>query len=87
MSTLMETKSEAVDFEDFSDEIILKVVSYLEPNDRFKCSFTSNRLRAICQDHTLPSMWQKIHLYNPILLLEITSKTQRLHWKNIYRQK
>ena len=74
MSTLMETKSEAFDFEDFSDEIILKVVSYLEPNDRFKCSFTSNRLRAICQDHTLPSMWQKINLYNPNLLLEITSK-------------
>ena len=74
MSTPMEAKSEAFDFEDFSDEIILKVVSYLEPNDRFKCSFTSNRLRAICQDHTLPSMWQKIHLYNPNLSLEIVSK-------------
>ena len=73
MSTPRATKSEAFDFEDFSDEIILKVVSYLNLNDRFKCSFTSNRLRAICQDHTLPSLWQKIHLYNPNLLLE-TSK-------------
>ena len=77
MSTLMETKSEAFDFEDFSDEIILKVVSYLEPNDRFKCSFTSNRLRAICQDHTLPSMWQKINLYNPNILMEITWKNRK----------
>ena len=73
MSTPRSTKSEAFDFEDFSDEIILKVVSYLNSNDRFKCSFTSKRLRAICQDHTLPSIWQKIHLYNPNLILE-TSK-------------
>ena len=70
MSTPQKTKSEDFHFEDFSDEIILKVVSYLDLNDRFKCSFTSNRLRKICQDHTLPSMWQKIHLYNPNLLLE-----------------
>ena len=70
MSTPTATKSEALHFEDFSDEIILKVVSYLDLNDRFKCSFTSNRLRKICQDHTLPSMWQKIHLYNPYLILE-----------------
>ena len=73
MSTPQKTKSEAFKFEDFSDEIILKVVSYLNSKDRLKCSFTSNRLRAICQDHTLPSLWQKIHLYNPNLLLE-TSK-------------
>ena len=70
MDTPTATKSEALHFEDFSDEIILKVVSYLDLNDRFKCSFTSNRLRKICQDHTLPSMWQKIHLYNPYLILE-----------------
>jgi 2,3-bisphosphoglycerate-independent phosphoglycerate mutase len=64
------------DFEDFSDEIILKVLSYLGLNSRFNCFFTSKRLRAICQDHTLPSLWQKIHLYDPIFLLE-TSKNPK----------
>ena len=33
--------------------------------DRWKCSSTSKRLRAICQDKFLVSMWQKVHLYNP----------------------
>ena len=69
----MASKFEHFDFEDFSDEIILKVLSYLDLNSRFNCFFTSKRLRAICQDHTLPSIWQKIHLYNPNLILE-TSK-------------
>ena len=64
------------DFEDFSDEIILKVLSYLDLNSRFNCFFTSKRLRAICQDHTLPSLWQKIHLYDPNFLFE-TSKNPK----------
>ena len=79
MSTPQKTKSEAFKFEDFSDEIILKVVSYLNSKDRLKCSFTSNRLRAICQDHTLPSIWQKVHLYNLNLQLE-TLKTPIAHF-------
>ena len=53
-------------FEIFSDEIILKVFGYLDINDLFKCSLTSRRLRAISQDKSLPSIWEKIHLYNPI---------------------
>ena len=52
-------------FEIFSDEIILKVFGYLDINDLFKCSLTSRRLRAISQDKSLPSIWEKIHLYNP----------------------
>ena len=84
MSTPIATKIEAFDFEDFSDEIILKVVGYLKLNDRFKCSFTSKRLRAICQDHTLPSIWLKVHLYNPNLILE-TSKNPmaKFGWLNL----
>ena len=53
-------------FEIFSDEIILKVFGYLDINDLFKCSLTSRRLRAISQDKSLPSIWENIHLYNPI---------------------
>ena len=69
----MASKFEHFDFEDFSDEIILKVLSYLDLNSRFNCFFTSKRLRAICQDHTLPPMWQNIRLYDPNFLFE-TSK-------------
>ena len=76
MSTPIATKSEAFDFEDFSDEVILKVVSFLDLNDRFKCYLTSKRLRAICQDHTLPSMWQKIHLYGPNLSFETSKNSE-----------
>ena len=79
MSTPKKTKSEAFNLEDFSDEIILKMVSYLNSKDRLKCSFTSNRLRSICQDHTLPSMWQKGHLYNPNLQME-TLETPIAHF-------
>ena len=53
-------------FEIFSDEIILKVFGYLDIDDLFKCSLTSRRLRAISQDKSLPSIWENIHLYNPI---------------------
>ena len=53
-------------FEIFSDEIILKVFGYLDINDLFKCSLTSRRLRAVSQDKSLPSIWENIHLYNPI---------------------
>ena len=53
-------------FEIFSDEIILKVFGYLDIDDLFKCSLTSRRLRAICQDKSLPPIWEKIHLYNPM---------------------
>ena len=53
-------------FEIFSDEIILKVFGYLDIDDLFKCSLTCRRLRAICQDKSLPPIWEKIHLYNPM---------------------
>ena len=75
MSTPTATTSEVFYFEDFSDEVILKVVSFLDLNARFNCYLTSKRLRALCQDHTLPSMWQKIHLYGPNILSGY-SKTQ-----------
>ena len=77
MSTAIATKSKAFDFEDFSDEVILKVVSFLDLDDRFNCYLTSKRLGAICQDQTLPSLWQKIHLYGPNLMFE-TSKNSRV---------
>ena len=76
MSTPTATTSEAFDFEDFSDEVILKVVSFLDLNDRFNCYLTSKRLGAICQDQTLPSLWQKIHLYGPNLLFETSKNSE-----------
>ena len=69
--------NKSFDFEDFSDEVILKVVSFLDLNDRFNCYLTSKRLGAICQDQTLPSLWQKIHLYGPNLMFE-TSKNSKV---------
>ena len=71
------------DFEDFSDEVILKVVSFLDLNDRFNCYLTSKRFGEICQDQTLPSLWQKIHLYgqtgNSLLdLMFETSKNSKV---------
>ena len=77
MSNAIATNSKAFDFEDFSDEVILKVVSFLDLDDRFNCYLTSKRLGAICQDQTLPSLWQKIHLYGPNLMFE-TSKNSRV---------
>ena len=70
MSTPMAKKSEAFKFEEFPDEIILKVMSYLDSDNRFNCFLTSKRLRAISEDHTLPSMWEKIHFYNLNFLFE-----------------
>ena len=70
MSTSMATKSEALEFEEFPDEIILKVMRYLDSDNRFNCFLTSKRFRAISQDHTLPSMWEKIHLYDLNFLFE-----------------
>ena len=72
MSTPM---AEVFNFEDFSDEIILKVLSYLDLNNRFNCYLTSKRLRAICQDHTLPPMWQKVHLFGPNLLFDASEES------------
>ena len=72
---MMASKSEAFNFEDFSDEIILRVLSYLDSNNRFNCYLTSKRLRAICQDHTLPPMWQKVHLYGPNLLFDASEES------------
>ena len=77
MSTPIATKSEAFVIEDFSDEILLKVVSFLDFNDRFNCYLTSKRLGTICRDQTLPSLWQKIHLYGPNLMFE-TSKNSKV---------
>ena len=70
MSTPTATKSETLEFEELPDEIILKVISYLDSDNRFNCFLTSKRLRAISQDHTLPSMWKKIHLYDLNFLFE-----------------
>ena len=83
MSTHVATKSEDFVFEGFSDEIILKVLSYLDLDDRFNCYFTSKRLRAICQDHTLPSMWQTIHVFNPNLLFETSKNPMNKVFKDL----
>ena len=46
-------------FHDLPNEIILKVLSYLEVKELLCCSQTSKRIRAVCRDETL---YQKIDL-------------------------
>ena len=44
---------------DYSDEIILKVLRYLESSVVFLCGQVSKRIRAISHDE---SLWEKINL-------------------------
>jgi hypothetical protein len=46
-------------FEDFSAEILLKILNFLEISNLLKCSQTSKRIRVICYDD---SLWQTINL-------------------------
>ena len=51
--------NKSIGFEEFPNEILLKILSFLEILDLIKCSNTSKRIRSICYDD---SLWQKIDL-------------------------
>ena len=45
--------------ERFPDEVLLKILSFLDLADVLKCAQTSKRIRSICQDE---SLWQNLNL-------------------------
>ena len=49
----------SIGFEEFPNELLLKILSFLEINNLLKCSQTSKRIRIISYDD---SLWQKINL-------------------------
>ena len=56
-------------FEDLPDEIILKIFSYVNIKDLFRCMAVNKKMRAIASDK---SLWKRIHLAGefPVELLE-----------------
>ena len=53
-----------IQLEYFPDEILLKVLSYLDVKDLIPCGQVSDRIRAISHDEIL---WQRINLHNKVL--------------------
>ena len=49
----------SIKFEDFSAEILLKMLHFLKINELLQCSQTSKRIRVICYDD---SLWQTVNL-------------------------
>ena len=56
------SKMSNLPFEDLPDEVILKIMSFLEIKDLIRCGCVSKRLRKIGNDE---SLWQAINLYEP----------------------
>ena len=58
--------------QDLPDEVILKIMSFLEIKDLIRCGCVSKRLRKIGNDE---SLWQAINLYEPkSMQVEIVKK-------------
>ena len=53
--------------ENLPDEIILKVLSFLESKEVILCGHMSKRIRTICYD---VSLWRKINLYDKVVPCE-----------------
>ena len=62
---------QSIGFEEFPNEILLKVLSFLEIVDLIKCSLTSKRIRDICYDD---SLWQKIDLSKKKVTTDLIQK-------------
>ena len=55
-----------LEVQNLPDEILLKVLSYLEIEEICVCAQLSQRFRAICHDQAL---WNRVNLFgNPVLL-------------------
>jgi len=61
----------SIRFEDFPEEILLKMLNFLEINELLKCSQTSKRIRVICYDD---SLWQTINLSKKKVRTEFLKK-------------
>ena len=63
MATLAKRKKVSIlHFEDFPDEILIELMSYLSIKQLLRCMQVSKRIRVLCQDE---SLWQKINLCWP----------------------
>ena len=62
---------QSIRFEKFPNELLLKILSFLEIFDLIKCSQTSKRIRFICYDN---SLWQKINLSKKKVTTEFLQK-------------
>jgi hypothetical protein len=63
--------NKSIRFEEFPNEILLKILSFLEIVDLIKCSNTSKRIRSICYDD---SLWQKIDLSKKEVTTDLLQK-------------
>ena len=72
-------------FEDLPDEIILKILSYVDLKDLFQCRAVNKRMKAITYDK---SLWKTVHLTGeiPIELLEKILK-RGCHYLSLYQCK
>ena len=61
----------SIGFEEFPNELLLKIFNFFEIVDLIKCSQTSKRIRDICYDD---SLWQKINLSNKKVKTEFLQK-------------
>ena len=62
---------QSIGFEEFPNELLLKILSFLEIADLIKCSLTSKRIRFICYDD---SLWQKIDLSKKKVTTDLIQK-------------
>ena len=59
-SSRLSEKMTNIKIDNLPDELILKVLSYLEIKDIIRCGQTSRRIRSITHDK---SLWHKVNLY------------------------
>ena len=62
----MKYKEHSLSLQDMPDEILLKILSYLDSKSIFKCVQVCKRLRNVSFDN---SMWQKVNLCGKIVPL------------------
>ena len=60
-------KLSSIEITDLPDEVLLKILGYLEVKNLILCSHVSKKLRNISQDK---SFWQKTNLYNKVVPID-----------------
>ena len=60
-------KLSSIEMTDLPDEVLLKILSYLEVKNLILCSHVSKKLRVISQDK---SLWQKINLCDKVVPMD-----------------
>ena len=60
-------KMSSCEMSDLPDEVLLKILSYLNVKNLISCSHVSKKFRAISQDE---SLWQKVNLYAKVIPID-----------------